>query len=166
MNEHYRVVLEDAEKKLEQIELECLQLSERLKIKQTEKLDAEKTIGFILDKLLPFSESENESTVAEIETEESKERLYAVQKLDEYIDTAQRQNFNEANESNIAFGNATELLLLAEGRSLHADVLLERIAMLGRFPDKANYTSTIRKDSKGRFVNLGENVWDLRRRHE
>lgn len=73
--------------------------------------------------------------------------------------------YSPQNQSKISLVAGSEQILTKSDRPLHISELLVELNKLGRFVTAAILNGTIRKDPKQRFINLGKNVWDLRRRH-
>lgn len=173
---HYQIVIADAENKVLQLKIECAELRKLLAQKESLISEAEHTVSFIRESLLPDVENDSEieddmaiqhsfqvGMFANEDTANTKamERLKALHRL------AEKNKYSPNFESNISLADATEIILEAVGQPLHANYLMNELARVGRFPPrKNNFISTIRKDHKNRFVNLGGNIWDLRSRQE
>lgn len=56
----------------------------------------------------------------------------------------------------------TEQVLREASKPLHANVIVERIAKLGKHTNTHNLSGTLPQDVQKRFENLGGNVWALR----
>jgi DNA-directed RNA polymerase delta subunit len=50
-------------------------------------------------------------------------------------------------------------------KPLHLTEIIKELEKYGRFTDRRILNGTIRKDHRKRFVNLGQNQWDLSSRH-
>lgn len=199
--EHYKVVLDDLEKKLEQLRADCVDLRNSLEQKESLMNETEHTISFIKAELLPDIEEEEVMTVFQeeelpdterkespdieiefkkIEPEKQpemfpqetlkevpkKEKPKNEEQLSFWRELAKINDFNETNQSPLSLSRGAELILEEAGTPLHINRLAQELAKLGRFADNRILNGTIRKDSRNRFVNLGRNVWDLRRRYE
>ena len=74
--------------------------------------------------------------------------------------------YSKENQSRVTLCNGSEQILERAGKPLHLKIIIQELETFGRFTDARILNGTIRKDHKNRFVNLGQNVWDLRRRQQ
>jgi hypothetical protein len=162
--EHYQIVLADTEKKIVQLEAECYELESQLEMRRSLIAEAEYTKSFIQNTLLPEAAiKEKPKTDFELS---SHDHRTAIEKLQEWKETAKLKQYSETNESSITLGDGSEVILEVHGSSLHADRIADELQEIGRFKATKNVTGTLKTDGKKRFINLGQNIWDLRKRHE
>lgn len=62
--------------------------------------------------------------------------------------------------------DATEQILIGAGRPLHATAIVEGLKAFGKNTTIASVAGSLFQDSKGRFINTGQNTWDLVERTE
>ena len=161
MNKHsYQEVLSDLETDRESIRRHCEKLKKDYE-EMTESLDkVESAISLIKTKLdIEMSFGDIKDTVSSDETPKAK------------IDFSLFSNslfgqYSRENQSKMPLCTGTEKILEKSDKPLHLSVIIKELEKYGRFTDSRILNGTIRKDHKQRFINLGQNVWDLRRRHE
>lgn len=163
-NEHYQIVLADTEKKITQLEDECYELESQLEMRRSLIAEAEYTKSFIQNTLLPDAQNEvKPKTDFELS---SHDHRTAIEKLQEWQELAKTKQYTPENESPISFGDGCEAILEVNGSALHADFLADGLRDIGRFTVTKNLIGTLKTDARKRFINLGKNIWDLRRRQE
>lgn len=139
----YENVLSDFEQDIKHKQTEMEKLQEEIE-------QIESTIFILQTKLQ--SEAKNDS---QIDDDES----------NDFFDSLTDKKYTKENQSKISLNDASEKVLLKEGKSLYIVELIKKIEEFGRFTNRVQLSGTIRKDHKDRFKNLGGNVWDLRSRH-
>lgn len=61
----------------------------------------------------------------------------------------------------ISLVDACDQFLREAGKPLHLSVLIAKLGEIGRITSTPSLSSTLRKDNKQRFTNLGKNIWAL-----
>lgn len=64
----------------------------------------------------------------------------------------------------LTLGDGTERILRAAGKAVHVDIIVDRLARLGRKTNKRSLNSTLLQDTRKRFKLLGNNIFDLTER--
>ena len=109
--------------------------------------------------------SETETAISVIRSKI--EKMQSEVKLPEYQNTYENKleivNFNP---EVISFVDDGERILVAAGKAMHVSEIVEESNRLGKFTEKRKMADILRTDSKKRFINLGNNWWDLRSRYE
>jgi hypothetical protein len=109
--------------------------------------------------------SETETAISVIRSKI--EKMQSEVKLPEYQNTYENKleivNFNP---EVISFVDVGERILVAAGKAMHVSEIVEESNRLGKFTEKRKMADILRTDSKKRFINLGNNWWDLRSRYE
>jgi DNA-directed RNA polymerase delta subunit len=61
----------------------------------------------------------------------------------------------------ISLVDGCEQILREEGKPLHLSAVISKLKEIGRETKATSLSSTLRKDNKKRFINLGQNIWGL-----
>jgi len=145
----YQEVLSDLEADKERIRFKCNELKIQYEAHLQKSNEIESAIQIIKSKLAIEDAS---SATSEAKTENN---------------TLLPENaYSKENQSKVSLCEGSEKVLEIAGKPMHLKVIIKELEKYGRFTDNRILNGTIRKDHRKRFVNLGQNVWDLRRRHE
>ncbi len=153
----YQEVLADLEKDKELIHIICNKLKTEYDVQIQKSGEIENAISIIRSKLEAetfFDETERLETSSE--TQQVKHNFTLLPK----------NEYSKENQSKVSLCSASEEILEKAGKPLHLSVIIKELEKFGRFTDSRILNGTIRKDHKKRFVNLGQNVWNLSRRQE
>ncbi|MDQ6787786.1 MAG: hypothetical protein M3033_13340 [Acidobacteriota bacterium] len=161
----YQDVLSDWERKRETTQKECDDIRKVYENKLDRLNKIESAISLIIEEL-DFENffDEVKDTKNSNESQKIKPTLTLFPKS--YLTFDQFANqYSKENQSKISLCSGSEKVLEQAGKPLHLTEIIKELEKLGRFTDRRILNGTIRKDTKKRFVNLGQNVWDLSSRH-